>query len=313
MNDPVQFQNFPLPQLDGVLVLNKPSGPTSTRCLSAIKRLGQKKIGHAGTLDPMASGVLLVLLGQATKLSSYLLGGGAKVYTGTLRIGEETDTWDALGTLTAQADWSGVSEEDIRQTIASWLGSLEQLVPPYSAAKHLGQPLYKLARGGKPVPEKIKRVEISQAEILAIDLPLVRFRVKCSSGTYIRSLAHSLGMRLKCGAVLTELTREYSHPFSIANSVSLEELKALPEKLSEHVHSLTEALPGWPHLRLSAVEAAGIRNGVPLPCPSDRLDPITANGGLVLLQDETGLDLALAKLQRHASGDMLCVARGLWN
>ena len=190
-------------QQNGVLVLNKPSGPTSNRCITAIKRMGQKKIGHAGTLDPMAGGVLLVLLGQGTKLSGYLLGGGAKIYRGTLELGRETDTWDREGTVLAENGWDGISADAVRRDIASWTGSHMQPVPPYSAAKHNGRPLYSLARSGQDVPEKTKRVEISQAEVLSIELPAVSFRVKCSSGTYIRSLAHSLGMRLGCGAVLT--------------------------------------------------------------------------------------------------------------
>ena len=110
-----------LPQQHGILVLRKPSGPTSARCLTAIKRLGQKKIGHAGTLDPLASGVLLVLLGQATKLSGHLLAGGGKVYSGTFRLGQTTDTWDIEGKVVAEAPWEHVSEADVRREIAAWL------------------------------------------------------------------------------------------------------------------------------------------------------------------------------------------------
>ena len=109
-----------LPQLHGVLVLNKPSGPTSARCLTALKRLGQKKIGHAGTLDPLASGVLLVLLGQATKLSSHLMAGGGKVYSGVLRLGQTTDTWDCQGQVLTELPWQHVGEEDVRREIALW-------------------------------------------------------------------------------------------------------------------------------------------------------------------------------------------------
>ena len=116
-------------QQNGVLVLNKPSGPTSNRCITAIKRMGQKKIGHAGTLDPMAGGVLLVLLGQGTKLSGYLLGGGAKIYRGTLELGRETDTWDKEGTVLAENGWDGVSGDAVRRDIASWTGSHMPLIP----------------------------------------------------------------------------------------------------------------------------------------------------------------------------------------
>ena len=173
----------PLPQLDGVLVLNKPSGPTSARCLSALKRLGQRKIGHAGTLDPMASGVLLVLLGQGTKIASHLLADGGKVYSGQLRLGLTTDTWDIQGEVLTESPWQQVTEADVRAEVAHWLTLHEQEVPAYSAAKHEGQSLYKLARKGKEVPKKVKSMEISQADVLEVELPFVRFRVACSSGT----------------------------------------------------------------------------------------------------------------------------------
>ena len=297
-----------LPQIDGVLVLDKPSGPTSTRCLTAIKRLGQRKIGHAGTLDPMASGVLLVLLGQATKLSGYLLDGGLKVYRGSLLLGRETDTWDAEGALVAERDWTSVDAAGVEAAVASWNGVQEQAVPPYSAAKHEGQPLYRLARKGQPVPEKVKTVEILQAEILSMDLPHVQFRVKCSSGTYIRSLAHSLGMRLGCGAVLTELTREYSHPFGLDRAVTLDAIRSRPDDLPSMVRPIAQALPGWPVIDASPEEAARVRNGMTLPCPPSLLETVAANGGLALLT-EAGRELAIARLDARRA---LTVARGLW-
>lgn len=151
----------PLPQLDGVVVLNKPSGPTSARCVAVLKRLGQKKIGHAGTLDPLASGVLLILLGQATKLSSFLMEGGGKVYRGTLRLGRTTDTWDCQGEVLAEAPWQTVRPEAVTREVESWTALREQPVPPYSAAKHEGQPLYRLARRGKTPPARVKAVQIS--------------------------------------------------------------------------------------------------------------------------------------------------------
>ena len=205
-------------QQHGILVLDKPKGFSSARCVARLKRLGQKKIGHAGTLDPMATGVLLVLLGHATKLSGYLLEGGEKRYAGTLRLGLTTDTWDIEGAVVSESplhasgpdgsSWAGLPlEAAVRREVDAWLEVREQPVPPYSAAKHQGQPLYKLARAGKDVPAKVKSIRVSHAEVQWVDLPDVRFRVTCSSGSYIRSLAHSLGMRLGCGATLTELTR----------------------------------------------------------------------------------------------------------
>ena len=304
-----------LPQAHGVLVLNKPKGPSSARCLTALKRLGQKKIGHAGTLDPMASGVLLVLLGHATKISGHLLADGGKVYSGALRLGESTDTWDAEGAIVSSTAWDSVTEEDVRREIALWKGTSKQPVPPYSAAKHQGQPLYKLARAGKTAPEKVKHIEISHAETLEVSLPHVRFRVSCSSGTYIRSLAHSLGMRLGCGAVLTELTREYSHPFGLDVSHTLEEIAASPERLSEWVLPVTHALPHWPVFTLGSKEETKLRNGVPLPCGLTRGGGETVDicpGDKAVLQTLNGSPLALVQAASTARGLVWTVVRGLW-
>ncbi|MDO5535974.1 MAG: tRNA pseudouridine(55) synthase TruB [Desulfovibrionaceae bacterium] len=301
-----------VPQQHGVLVLNKPSGPTSNRCLTAIKRLGQKKIGHAGTLDPMASGVLLLLLGQATKLSGFLLEGGMKVYEARVRLGLETATWDMEGETVQERPWEHVTDEQVTEVINSWKGDLEQIVPPYSAAKSNGTPLYRLAREGREVPVKIKTVHIFHAEVLSMDLPMITFRVKCSSGTYIRSLAHSLGMRLMCGAVLTSLVREYSHPFALSQAVSLDEVLASPQVLPQHVRPIEEALPGWPVVALDGAAARNVRNGMPQACPPDCLQEVQANGGQALLRDETGL-IALARLAQDRGRPVLTVARGLWS
>lgn len=299
-----KHQNVPLPQLHGVVVLDKPSGPTSARCLAALKRLGQKKIGHAGTLDPMASGVLLVLLGNATKIANHLLADGGKVYSGTFRLGRTTDTWDREGRVIAEASWDRVSPEQVRAAVAGWQGGSEQPVPPYSAAKHQGTPLYRLARRGQEAPQKVKRIEISHAEALEIALPYVRFRVACSSGTYIRSLAHSLGMRLGCGAVLTELIREYSHPFGLDVACGLNAVTEDPSLLERSLRPIAEALPGWPRVSVTDGEAARVRNGIAIPCCHE--------GDRALLL-ERGKALALARRMETAGGPCWAVLRGLWN
>jgi len=303
-----------LPQTHGVLVLHKPSGPSSAHCLTAIKRMGQKKIGHAGTLDPMAAGVLLVLLGHATKISRYLMEDGAKIYSGCLRLGRITDTWDAEGEVLEEKTWEHISEKDLLSGIQSWQGRLAQSVPPFSAAKHQGQPLYKLARAGKFVPFKVKDVTISHAELLAMELPYVRFRVVCSSGTYIRSLAHSLGMRLGCGAVLTELTREYSHPFGLDAACSLDALRAEPERLFEWVLPVARALPRWRILELSAEECARTRNGAYLVHDARRTaEPPFQPGDRALLQDPDKNPLALAEACFVDDVPVWSVLRGLWH
>ncbi len=305
-----------IPQAHGVLVLNKPSGPTSARCLSGIKRLGQKKIGHAGTLDPMASGVLLVLLGHATKISGHLMSDGGKVYKGCLRIGQQTDTWDKEGSVVSESAWKHITEDAVRKAMLEWQDLHEQSVPPYSAAKHQGKPLYKMARLGQKTPEKVKNIEISRVEVLDIALPFASFRVECSSGTYIRSLAHSLGIRLGCGAVLTELTREYSHPFGLEISHDLESICASPESLEHWVMPINAALPHWSVLQLTEQEQASIKNGMPLafrPASNQDGSPQSDDArSKAILLDGDEKPLALAELKLIQGSLHWTVLRGLW-
>ncbi len=314
-------------QAHGVLVLNKSKGPTSARCLSALKRLGQKKIGHAGTLDPMAEGVLLVLLGQATKISGHLMSDGAKVYKGTLRLGQQTDTWDAEGTIVAESPYAHLDTCAIQEAIMEWQGRSSQTVPPYSAAKHQGQPLYKLARSGKETPVKVKDIEISRVEVLHMALPYISFRVECSSGTYIRSLAHSLGTRLGCGAVLTELTREYSHPFGLEVAHTLEEIAANPEYLQQWLMPIPKALPHWPIVTLTLSQEAELKNGNPIPyveavaqttnnntefMGKSVNENLQAEPDKALLCTLSGTTLALAQKDMVQDKPMWTILRGLW-
>jgi len=299
-----------LPQQDGVLVLDKPGGPSSAACIAIIKRkLGQKKIGHAGTLDPMATGVLLVLLGQATKISDHLLKSGEKIYSGTLQFGLTTDTWDAEGSIITRTDPASVSQADLEQALAEWVGTNEQIVPPYSAAKHQGRPLHKLARKGLATPVKVKNIKISRAELEWFRPPLARFRVACSSGTYIRSLAHSLGVRFGCGATLMELTREYSHPFGLDKAARLDKLIASPELLPLKVQSIPDALPHLPVFTLSAALAARVKNGHALPLSV--LPAVEQHQGILL--DERGTPLALVEKKETRDAEVWTIGRGLWN
>jgi tRNA pseudouridine55 synthase len=305
-----------LPQLNGVLVLNKPGGITSAACVGLIKKkLGQKKIGHAGTLDPMATGVLLVLLGQATKISGYLLEEGQKIYNATVKFGLETDTWDIEGKILNETpldtalNSGALSFNVLHDTITGWVGVMEQQVPPYSAAKYQGKPLYALARKGLETPYRVKTIEISRAELEWFKPPLVRFRVACSSGTYIRSLAHSLGTGFECGAVLAELTREYSHPYALDLAVNLDDLLANPELLPQKVQSLSSALPDFPVVRLEEADALKVRNGGLLPLAS--LPKV--EGSKALFLDSTGRDLALAEKRQQGGNEFWGVGRGLWN
>lgn len=302
-------------QLHGLLVVNKPRGLSSAQCTNRLKRLGQRKIGHAGTLDPMAQGVLLVLLGQATKLSGHLMAGGEKRYVAVVELGRATDTWDDEGVNVLVTDPEMLRarfadpalEAALRTEVIGWTGESVQTVPPYSAAKHEGKPLYSLARAGQETPEKRKTVHISHAEVLWVDLPRAAFRVVCSSGTYIRSLAHSLGTRLGCGAVLTELTREYSHPFGLAQAHPLDAVLAQPDSLPERIVSVADALSHWPQVVVDDTRVQDIRNGVA--CPADAA--VTA-GDKALLMTTDGAALALAEAAVKQGRVVWTILRGLW-
>ncbi len=302
----------PLLQQHGVLVLDKPTGPTSTRCLEMIKRtLRQRKIGHAGTLDPMARGVLLVLLGQATRLATYLTEGG-KVYSGRLRLGLSTDTYDMEGQVTQERPTDHLDQEDVVRVIAGWIEQQVQIVPPYSAAKHKGKPLYKLSREGVEPPVKTKALHVTRAEVLELDLPLVRFRVECGPGTYIRSLVHSLGIRLGCGAVLTDLTREYSHPFGLEQAHALSQVLEEPDRFAERVLPLHRALPHWQQVRLTGRLAAQVRQGAAIGANEADAQIDSSPGRRAVFFDAEGAPLALAEVRLTNGKPVWAVLRGLW-
>jgi tRNA pseudouridine55 synthase len=296
--------------MHGVVVLDKPQGPTSTSCLNAIKKkLGQKKIGHAGTLDPMATGVLPVLLGAGTKLAPYIMGGD-KTYYGELRLGLTTDTYDIHGKVVAEKDWSHVTAEDAGIGITSWTGITEQEVPPVSAAKHKGKPLYELARAGKETPVKIKAIEVKNAEVVEVDLPHVRFRTTVSAGTYIRSLVHSLGIRLGSGAVLTALVRERSGLFELEGAHPLETLLDEPHRFPERVLSIREALQDWPRLALDENQAKLVGNGAWLPVEATAI-PGAPEGAMALAETVNGEPLALVEARQREQRLRWAILRGL--
>jgi len=294
-------------------VLDKPGGPTSAGCLNTIRRaLDQGKIGHAGTLDPMATGVLLVLLGHGTKLAPFLTE-GPKTYLGELRLGVSTDTYDAQGEVVEEKPFDHLSPADVEQAVLDWQALTEQQVPPVSAAKHEGKPLYALARAGKDVPVKVKAIEIYRVQVLETALPLVRFRVTVSAGTYVRSLVHSLGIRLGCGAMLTALTRERCHPFGLDQAHSLDDVVGKPGEFPGRVIPLRDALPHWPLATLTGEQAEAVRNGTWLPVVQA---PATGAQGTpgerVLLADPAGAPLALAEAKERDGSVYWSILRGLW-
>jgi len=235
-------------ELNGILLVDKPAGITSAKVVARIKKIfGARKVGHTGTLDPFATGILVCCINRATKLARFLLHGNKK-YEAVLHLGIETDTQDSTGIVTSTCDNVLFSEIKIRSVFNQFEGSIEQIPPVYSALKWKGTPLYKLARSGKPVQKPARRITIFNIEILGINLPLIHFSISCSAGTYIRTFCADIGKFLGCGGHLKELRRIQSGGFSITEAVKLSELEnfALSEKISDRITSMSNALQDMP-------------------------------------------------------------------
>jgi tRNA pseudouridine55 synthase len=252
--------------MNGFLVLNKPAGLSSARGLARVKHLLQADhAGHTGTLDPFASGVLVCGINQATRLTRFLAS-SRKVYEGTLTLGVETDTQDATGTVVAQRPWAGIAVEDLHRIFQRFEGDSLQAPPAYSALKHQGVPLYRLARQGRPVRKPPRPIHIARLRVLAAALPRVRFEVCCSPGTYVRSLAADIGRELGCGGHLSELTRLESDGFAIDQALTLEEVEAAARRgaLRAALIPMAKALAGMPGVTAGPEALARIRHGMPL-------------------------------------------------
>ena len=212
----------------GVLLVDKDQGFTSHNAVALCRRVLQtKKVGHCGTLDPMATGMLIVVIGKATKMQDLLMCED-KVYTATMKLGVETNSQDADGEVVAVRSTEGITEEAVRAAFEHFRGEFDQVPPMYSAVKINGVPCYKLARKGKEVERKARHVEVLDYEITRLDLAAaeVDFRVHCSKGFYVRTYAHDIGLFLGCGAHLTALRRIRSGHFDIAEAVDVPTLKA---------------------------------------------------------------------------------------
>jgi tRNA pseudouridine55 synthase len=215
----------PLSSPSGLLIIHKPEGPTSFHVLQRVKRfLEAAHAGHCGTLDPAASGVLLVLLGQATRRQESLMKYD-KTYAGSFLLGQETDSGDLQGKTIRQMETTPFSLEALRETACRMTGSVLQVPPMYSAVKVGGRPLYRWARQGITIPRAARPVTISRFEITEYAHPAVHFKMECSSGTYVRVLAEEFGRWLGCGAVLASLVREKVGPYGLDESLSLDEIQ----------------------------------------------------------------------------------------
>lgn len=249
--------------MDGILNIDKPLGKTSFGVVAFIRRLtGERRVGHAGTLDPQATGVLLVCLGRATRVVEFLMD-SAKTYRAEIELGVTTDSYDAEGAVVRCGDASGVTREHVEAALAAFLGPIEQTPPMYSALKRGGRPLYELARAGITVERRRRRVEVHRMDLVAWRPPLVTVEVECSKGTYIRSLAHDLGQALGCGASLRSLARLACGPFNVAGALSLVEFEDAVRRgcWRQLLQPIDSALS---HLRAFVVDegtARAIRNG----------------------------------------------------
>lgn len=222
--------------LDGAILIDKPAGLTSHDVVDRVRRrFGIKKVGHCGTLDPMATGLLVIVLGRGTKLSDSLMASD-KVYSGRIKFGETTDSYDADGELVSSLPVPPLNLESLNESAASFVGDLMQTPPMVSAVKVKGVPLYKLARKGVEVAREPRLVHIYSFRFSAYQEPFGDFRLACTKGTYVRTVAHDLGQKLGCGAHLTALRRLDSGRFSVQDAMPLDDLLALePSTLSNRV------------------------------------------------------------------------------
>src|ERR1051325_4980973 len=220
--------------LDGAILVDKPAGPTSHDVVDAIRRkFGIKKVGHCGTLDPNATGLLIILLGRGTKLSEKLMSDD-KVYAGTIKLGETTDSYDADGELVASLPVPPITLEQLNETAGTFIGDQMHTPPMVSAVKIKGVPLYKMARKGIEVERKARLIHIYNFQFSHYEEPMAHFRIACTKGTYVRSLAHELGQKIGCGAHLLTLRRLASGKFDVANAIEYEQvLKFSPAELEK--------------------------------------------------------------------------------
>ena len=213
--------------LDGAMLIDKPAGPTSHDVVDAIRSQFQlKKVGHCGTLDPNATGLLIIVLGRGTKLSEKLMSSD-KVYEGAIKFGETTDSYDANGELTASLPVPPTSVAELNELATAFVGDQMQMPPMVSAVKQKGVPLYKLARKGLEVEREARLIHVYKFSFSDYQEPVGHFRVACTKGTYVRSLAHELGQKLGCGAHLASLRRTISGKFDVADAIEFEQALAL--------------------------------------------------------------------------------------
>ena len=276
-------------QISGVLVVDKPVGLTSHDVVQIIRNgTNIRRAGHTGTLDPRPSGVLVVLLGPAVRLSEYV-SASDKRYQAVLRLGTRTDTYDAEGTV-LESSPVNITEEQFKESLAKFVGEIEQVPPPYSAIKVQGRRSYDLARSGEEVELAPRKINVYNLELLEWATPEAVIDVYCSSGTYVRSLAHDVGEDLGCGAHLIGLRRTKSGRFSLRDAVPLSKLRDAFDKGNwyQYLIPAAEALSEWPAVELTSQEVDAIRHGNRIPADAsigNQARGVSEQGELVALME----------------------------
>ena len=256
--------------VNGILVVNKPQGISSNDAVQRAKRLfGAQKVGHTGSLDPLATGVLPLCFGEATKFSQYLLSSDKKYWT-RIRLGVATETGDADGEVISEADASHITSADIEAALSHFRGEIKQVPSMYSALKHNGQPLYKLARQGIEVEREARCITIYSNELVAFSAGELELEIHCTKGTYVRTIAEELGTALGVGGHVTALHRRAAGPFDESHMISFEQLEAdrnAGDSLDKYLRPIASAVGQWPEVVLSDATAFYLRQGQPVQIP----------------------------------------------
>ncbi|SHJ41868.1 tRNA pseudouridine synthase B [Hathewaya proteolytica DSM 3090] len=277
-------------QLNGIIIIDKPKEVTSFHVVRDMKRiLDMKKIGHTGTLDPMATGVLPICIGKGTKAVNYLINDD-KEYIAEIKLGENTDTYDSEGVVTDMFPID-ITKDELEKVLVSLTGEISQKPPKYSALKLNGKRMYDLARNGVEFEVPTRQVTIYSINLLEYNVPFIKIKVKCSKGTYIRSLAYDIGEKLGCGAYIYNLRRTVAGRFHIDNAVTLSEL--LPENVENYLISIESLFSHLPSLDVDAYFEKLLTNGVTV--KDYRLISKIQSNGLYRTYGETGVFLGLCK------------------
>ena len=255
--------------INGVLVVDKPQGMSSNDAVQRAKRLfGAQKVGHTGSLDPLATGVLPLCFGEATKFSQFLLASDKKYWT-RLKLGERTTSGDSDGDVVQTRPVEGITEARVDECLDSFRGEIMQIPSMYSAVKHNGQPLYKLARQGIEIEREARPITIYSNELLALDGDMIELAIHCSKGTYVRTIAEDLGEMLGCGAHVVELRRKMAGPFTEDDLVSFEEIESARDehRIDELLGPISSTVRQWPAVKLNDTTAYYLRQGQPVIVP----------------------------------------------